>query len=125
MKKSAAKVILPEVSSDRKTSTFEVLYGCFFIVLPLIYVNEIVDPVLIPRQIFLSVFMFVVWLAIGFHVYKKVLDFDLSFLKLTVSLSIFIYLLTIFISLKQSTAVSESIYVFSKEIGRASCRERV
>lgn len=93
---------------------FDKLYFCFFLLLPLIYFDQLIDPVLIPRQIFLTVFVFIIGLIICYQIYVKKLQADISFLKLSVFLFFLLFVVTIAVSFFQSTAISESIYLLSK-----------
>lgn len=97
-----------------KSTTFDILYFYFFLLLPLVYFDQLVDPVLIPRQIFLTFFIFIVGLIICYQVYVKRLQADISFLKLSVYLFFLLFVFTIIISFFQSIAISESIYLLSK-----------
>ena len=99
---------------NTKPNVFDILYFCFFLLLPLIYFDQLVDPVLIPRQIFLTVFVFIIGSIICYQVYMKQLQADFSFMKLYVCLFFLFFVLTIVISFFQSIAISESIYLLSK-----------
>jgi O-antigen ligase len=97
-----------------KPNAFEKLYFCFFLLLPLVYVDKLVDPVLIPRQIFLTVFVCITSIVICYQVYSKKLVADFSFLKFPVFLCCFLFIIILLISFFQSIAITESIYVLSK-----------
>lgn len=97
-----------------KPKTFSILYFCFFILLPLVYSSEIIDPVLIPRQIYLTVFVFLVGTIICYQIYLKKIPADFSFLRLTLPILFLLFIISILISLSQSIVISESIYVLSK-----------
>ena len=98
----------------KKYGIFEKLYFCFFILLPFVYFDKLVDPVLIPRQVFLTLFLFILSSLIIYNVYKKKLFADFSFLKLRLFSCLAVFIILALISFSQSLALSESIYVFSK-----------
>lgn len=99
---------------SRSTSIYDRLYLYFFVLLPLVYSEKSIDPVLVSRQLFLTAFVSIVGLFVGYQGYKKKLNFDFSFLKLGVFLIFLIFLITIIISFSQSIVVSESVSVLSK-----------
>lgn len=114
-KSKIVKKPLISVENKKEQSTiFEKIYFGFFLLLPLIYSETIVDPVLIPRQLFLTIFLFIIGFIIKSQIKDNKLEFDFSFLKLPVFIACFILLLSILISFKQSIVLSESLYVFSK-----------
>lgn len=87
----------------------EKLYFGFILLLPLVFSTTIVDPVLVPRQILLTAFIFfVVALLIG---QKKELLFNF---KTPLFYSFIGFLLLNFISFFQSDVAGESHAVFSK-----------
>lgn len=106
MAKKEIEVIRPGI--------FDTLYFFFLILLPFVYSDKIIDPVLIPRQIYLTCFVFIVGLIISYKIYKKELLADFSFIKLSLPLLILGFLLINIISGFQSIAITESIYVWSK-----------
>ena len=93
---------------------FEKMYFCFFIILPFIYTEKTIDPVLIPRQIYLSCFVLIILLILFFSGLKKNSKADFSFLRLLIPIMLFSFLLVNIISFTQTTALTESIYVISK-----------
>jgi len=99
-----------------KPNTFNILYFCFIILLPLIYCDKLVDPVLIPRQIYLSVFLLLTGFLICYNTILKKMPADFSFLKLSLPLLLLVFFITVLVSLAQSTAITESIYVLSKNV---------
>jgi O-antigen ligase len=103
--------------TESKTITFTVfdkLYFCFFLLLPFVYTAKVVDPVLIPRQLLLTVFLFIVGWMIFNGIRQKKLAADFSFLKLPVFIAAGLFLATIIFSFFQSIAITESLYVLSK-----------
>jgi hypothetical protein len=50
---------------------FEKLYFYFFLILPFIYSDKLIDPVLVPRQIVLTLFVFIVGVLIFNQIIKK------------------------------------------------------
>jgi len=105
---------LKEKIQNIKLSIFSKGYYCLFLFLPFIYISELVDPVLIPRQIFLSVFVFFIGVLIFYWIYSKKLTTDFSFIKLALPLLLFAFIFSIIISTTQSIDISESLYVLSK-----------
>ena len=92
----------------------EKMYFCFFIILPFIYTEKTIDPVLIPRQIYLTCFVLLILLLLFISGLKKNSKADFSFLRLLLPIMLFAFLLVNVISFTQSTAVTESIYILSK-----------
>ena len=87
----------------------EKLYFGFLLLLPLVFSTTIVDPVLVPRQILLTTFLFLVTaLLIG---QKRALLFNF---KTPLFYTFVGFLLLNFISLFQSDVAGESHAVFSK-----------
>ena len=99
-----------------KQNIFNVFYFCFFLLLPFIYSSELIDPVLIPRQIYLTIFVFLISTIILYQVYLKKIQSDFSFLKLSLPFIFLVLIIATAISYFQSIAITESIYVLSKII---------
>ncbi|HET6226064.1 MAG TPA: O-antigen ligase family protein, partial [Bacteroidia bacterium] len=93
---------------------FDKLYFLFFLLLPFVYNNKLVDPVLIPRQLYLTIFNVIILVFVFKKVQKGELIVDISFLKLPVFIFLAAFLAIVLISFFQSILLSESIYVFSK-----------
>jgi O-antigen ligase len=94
-------------------SVFQISYLLFFIALPFIYSESFIDPVLIPRQSFLTLFLLFIWIAIIFK--KSFVDqIQLSRLSFLLILSSGLLVILSFISTSYSNTISESIYVSSK-----------
>jgi len=87
----------------------ERFYIGFFVLLPLLFCNSIVDPVLLPRQILLSAFLLL--LVVTLQLKKIVLPFRFTTPLFIVILS---FLSLNLISFYQSGVISESHAVFSK-----------
>ena len=104
------------VEQESKPSAFDFIYFVFFLVLPLIYSAELIDPVLIPRQILLTAFVLLISMIITHQIYFKKIKPDFSFLKLPLSLVLFLFLITIALSFTQAYVISESLYVLSKTL---------
>ncbi len=115
LKKEINKTALLPNTSIKQT-VFEKIYFYFFLLLPLIYSDKLVDPVLIPRQIYLSTFVFIIGLIICYQISIKKIVSDFSFIKLPFFISFFLFLLFILLSFSQAIVISESIYTFSKVI---------
>ena len=95
-------------------TVFEKIYFYFFLLLPCIYSDKLVDPVLVPRQIYLTVFVFIIGLLVSYQISIKKIVGNFSFLKSPFFVSFALYLLFILISFSQAIVISESIYTFSK-----------
>jgi|GEM_PF-805212 len=93
-----------------KSVTFNLLYKVFFIVQPCIYFKNIVDPVLIPRQLFLSVFVFLLFLMI---VLSKA-RWNMSYLTGKPVLAFIVFFLCYLLSIFFANTISEALYVSSK-----------
>jgi len=98
----------------KKDNIIDRVYLCFFILLPFIYSNKIIDPVLIPRQIYLTAFVLIVCSITLFQIRRKENEEGFSFIKLFLPMLCGILLLVTVISFYKSIVISESIYVFSK-----------
>ncbi|MDD4991539.1 MAG: O-antigen ligase family protein [Paludibacter sp.] len=90
------------------------LYFYFFLLLPLVYSDKVIDPVLVPRQLYLTAFVCILGVIILFQISKKELVPDFSFLKLTLPILLFIFLLINCLSLFKATSIADGIYVLSK-----------
>lgn len=87
----------------------EKLYFGFLLLLPLVFSTTIIDPVLVPRQILLTAFLFLVTaILIG---QKRTLLFNF---KTPLFFTFIGFLLLNFISFSQSGVAGESHAVFSK-----------
>ncbi len=113
-KNNGAAKMMNAKNKTINSSIFDKIYFCFFLFLPLVYANRVVDPVLVPRQLYLTIFLFIIAIVICYKVRQKKLQPDFSFLKLPVFIAEGLFLLTILISFFQSIAITESIYLFSK-----------
>ena len=102
------------VVEKKVKSIFEKIYLIFFLGLPFIFSKTIIDPVLLPRQIFASIFVLIIGLIIIYQISIKKLVSDFTFLKSKVFIAISIFLISIITSFYKATLVSESIYVLTK-----------
>ena len=93
------------------SKTIEKAYFIFLLLLPFIHFSFVIDPVLIPRQLYLSAFILVVVLLLFA---KKNLQF-LPF-KNSLYLAIGSYLLLALLSFYDNHFTSESHYVLSKQL---------
>lgn len=93
------------------SKTIEKAYFIFLLLLPFIHFSFVIDPVLIPRQLYLSAFLLVVVLLLFA---KKNLQF-LPF-KNSLYLAIGSYLLLALLSFYDNHFTSESHYVLSKQL---------
>ena len=108
------KPVITQVTSTSEKTVFEKIYFIFFLILPIIYSNSIIDPVLIPRQIFLTIFVFVVGIIISYQISIDKLKLDFTFLKTPFFIGAFVFITSILVSFYKSIIISESIYLFSK-----------
>ena len=69
------------VEQESKPSAFDFIYFVFFLMLPLTFSNELIDPVLIPRQILLTAFVLLISMIITHQIYFEKIKPDFSFLK--------------------------------------------
>ena len=104
---------------NRSITVFDKLYFCFLACLPFIYFKNLVDPVLMPRQLLLSFFLMLVGLCICYKISKKELTADFSFLRMPVFLAWGLLLITVFVSFFKSIVPSESSWVFSRLLVQA------
>ena len=58
---------IPEKVIVKEDTFFNTVYLLFFIILPIVYSDTIIDPVLLPRQLFLTIFLIVVLVKIYFQ----------------------------------------------------------
>lgn len=98
----------------KKLNRFQLGYIVFFTILPLIYCNSIIDPVLVPRQLFLSSFILVLFIMLITS--KKLVNDDIKIHNLSglLILSEIIFVLISFVSIAYSDNISEAMYVSSK-----------
>ncbi len=99
---------------QKNSYLFEKKYFYFFLLLPFIYSDKIIDPVLIPRQLYLTAFVCILGLVILFRISKKDLTNDFSFLRLTLPLLLIVFLLINGLSFIKTTSIADGIYVLSK-----------
>lgn len=99
-----------------KFNIYSTLFFCFFLILPFIYSSQIIDPVLIPRQIWLTIFVFIIGSIISCQIYFKKISADFSFIKLVLPLLFIGFSILTIASFKQSIAITESIYELSKTL---------
>lgn len=94
---------------------FFILYFILFTTLPLVYSEKIIDPVLLPRQILLSIFLFITLITLTAKVYDKKETFDLAFIKTPIPVVLIMSIVLGLLSTFSSFVISESIYGISKE----------
>ena len=99
---------------ESNSKIFNQIYFCFFCLLPFIYTETVIDPVLMPRQIFLTVFLLVVCFISLYQIHKNRVSADFSFLKLALPVVLSLFVLLNFLSIFQAIALSEAYYVSSK-----------
>jgi O-antigen ligase len=89
-------------------------YLVFFGTLPLIYSESFVDPVLMPRQFFLSIFLLFIWSVLLVKGFYKKLSLEMNKLSLFLAGCSLILIFFSVGSVFYSQAISESLYVSSK-----------
>ncbi|MEI6595401.1 MAG: O-antigen ligase family protein, partial [Bacteroidota bacterium] len=94
---------------ENSINKFEGLYILLILILPFVYVKTIVDPVLIPRQILLSIFLLIAVLFLFFQKQKDGFQFS-NKLIIAYGLLPIVYCVSIF----QSINIIESYYTISK-----------
>ena len=114
MNKKKKSVVSKEVTTTQEKTIFEKIYFLFFITLPIIYSESIIDPVLIPRQLFLTLFLFIISLTISYQLSINKIQADFSFLKTPFFISLLVFLTTVLLSFSKSIIISESFYLLSK-----------
>ena len=103
-----------KVGKNQALTIFDKLYAVFFLFLPFVYLEKLIDPVLVLRQLYLTCFVLILIFCIANKFYAKKMAIDTSFLKMRFFFFQFLFLLIVLIASTQSILVSESIYVFSK-----------
>jgi O-antigen ligase len=106
--------VISDIKPTEEKTIFDKIYFLFFIILPIIYSESIIDPVLIPRQIFLTLFILIIGITISYQVSIKKLKADFTFLKIPFFISSLVFLSFILLSFYKSIIITESIYLFSK-----------
>ena len=91
-------------------SGFKKAYYLLYIILPLVFVQGIIDPVMIPRQIVLTLFSALIVILILLYKIKLDLRFLKQLLPIAISLLVLIYGISIIVSINKA----ESFYVLSK-----------
>ncbi len=86
----------------------------FFAVLPFVFSDSLIDPVLMPRQLFLTVFLLFIWATLLFTKKLKNLSLQISHLSRLVILCSALLVILSFVSIAYAHTTSESIYVASK-----------
>jgi O-antigen ligase len=108
------KPVISQVTNKLEKTLFEKFYFLFFLLLPIIYSDSIIDSVLVPRQIFLTIFTFIIGILICYQISINKLKGDFSFLKTPFFIGFSGLIISILISFYQSIVVSESYYFLSK-----------
>lgn len=112
---SHLKIVFPLLLKTKfNYSIFQISYFLFFASLPFIYSESIIDPVLIPRQLFLSLFLAFIWAALLLKKGLRDYSFQISNLSLLIILCNTLLVVLSFISIIYANTISESIYVASK-----------
>ena len=98
----------------KQIQIFEVLYSLFFGFFAFVYSPEIIDPVLLPRQIYLSFFVIILGIVICIKHHNKSIEIDTSFYKLSLLWLLLVLFVIYSVSAIKSLVISESVYVISK-----------
>lgn len=104
---------IPEKVIVKEDTFFNTVYLLFFIVLPIVYSDTIIDPVLLPRQLFLTIFLIVLLVKIYFQKESYFL-YGRSLLQRTVLIGILGFVSVTIIAAFFSFSKSEALYVTSK-----------
>src|SRR6187402_2682823 len=92
--------------------TLDSAYFIFLILLPFVYFTNIIDPVLIPRQVFLGTFVLVILLL----VYLKKASLSFLALRTPVYIAVFVYFVLMLFSFFGNHFTSESHCILSKQL---------
>ena len=103
-----------KVGKNQALTIFDKLYSVFFLLLPFVYAGKLIDPVLVPRQLYLTCFLLILIFCIANKFYAKKMTIDTSFLKMRFFSFQLLFLLIVLITSTQAILLSESVYVFSK-----------
>ncbi len=99
---------------NSKSNIFERLYFAFVVCIPFVYSEQLIDPVLLPRQLYLALFQILVIGFIYINFKKKKINLNYSIFQSTLFKVFFGFVIINFISSFWSVSQSESIYVSSK-----------
>lgn len=86
----------------------------FFAILPFVFSDSLIDPVLMPRQLFLTLFLLFIWTFLLFTKKLKGHSLQISNLSWLVILCSGLLVVLPFVSIAYAHTTSESIYVASK-----------
>ena len=92
--------------------TIDSAYFIFLVLLPFVYFTNIIDPVLIPRQVFLGAFMLVLLLL----AYLKKIPLSFFALQTPIYIAVFAYFTLMVFSFFGNNFTSESHYTLSKQL---------
>jgi O-antigen ligase len=95
---------------------FHVLYAIFFLTLPLVYSTEIIDPVLIPRQMALTIFTGILVCILVFKAINNKIKLPFSLMKLPVPLLMVTFIVLVALSLFRCLVLEDGLYVLSKNL---------
>lgn len=104
---------IPEKVIVKEDTFFNTVYLLFFIILPIVYSDTIIDPVLLPRQLFLTIFLIVILVKIYFHKESFFL-YGSKLFKRIVFLGILGFAFVTLIAAFFAYSKSEAFYVTSK-----------
>ena len=97
----------------KEDTFFNTVYLLFFIILPIVYSETIIDPVLLPRQLFLTIFLIVILVKIYFHKESFFL-YGSTLFKRIVFLGVLGFAFVTLIAAFFAYSKSEAFYVTSK-----------
>ncbi len=87
----------------------------FMILLPVVYSNRIMDPVLYSRQLAYSIFLLILTLFVGVKYCKKVYNIQFNSFQLWFFIAVLVYAFWHFISIKAAVNKNEAFVFASKE----------
>jgi hypothetical protein len=104
---------IPEKVIVKEDTFFNTVYLLFFIILPIVYSDTIIDPVLLPRQLFLTIFLIVILVKI-YYQKESFFLYGSSLFKRIVFLGILGFAFVTLIAAFFAYSKSEAFYVTSK-----------
>jgi len=104
---------IPEKVIVKEDTFFNTVYLLFFIILPIVYSDTIIDPVLLPRQLFLTIFLIVILVKI-YYQKESFFLYGSSLFKRIVFLGILGFAFVTLIAAFFAFSKSEAFYVTTK-----------
>lgn len=97
-----------------ESSLVDKLFFAFIFIIPFIYFGKIIDPVLLPRQLFLTIFLAFLFPFVVSKSNKKNLSSNFIFLKLGLPIVYITFLFFCLISIVNSNVLAEGLNAFAK-----------